>query len=120
MIGIKTIDGDIIFGERVEGLDEFVQRVVNSLSIYSDETFYDEKLGLDINVIDNQKYAVYKMEHIRDKLMNWYRAELEDLQYNIISEEERIIKANFYFKHKKYGEFNKEVTIDGRLYNKRI
>ena len=40
MEAIKMDDGDIKFS-RILGIDEFWQRVVNSLKIYSIECFYD-------------------------------------------------------------------------------
>lgn len=47
MIAVKMEDGEWKFGI-VEGIDEFWQRVVNSLKIYDTECFYNEKLGLNI------------------------------------------------------------------------
>ena len=41
MKAIKMNDGDINFST-ISGIEEFWQRVVNSLKIYSIECFYDE------------------------------------------------------------------------------
>lgn len=111
MIGIKFLDGEIILNERVKGIDEFLQRWVNSLKIYSNECYYNENLGLDINIIDGIDNAKFKLEHIKARTLAWYGEELIDLYYKIISEEERMIKAIICFKHKKYGNFEKELEL---------
>ena len=112
MEAIKMDDGDIKFS-RILGIDEFWQRVVNSLKIYSIECFYDENLGLDIRIINEQDVAEYKLEHICRKLQEWYRAEIETVSYQIISEAQRTLKAKIYITHKKHNNIEKEVIISG-------
>lgn len=56
MKSIKIEDGNLEF-MYVDGIDEFWQRVVNSLKIYNTECFYNENLGLDIRLINEQKVA---------------------------------------------------------------
>ena len=92
MKAIKMNDGDINFST-ISGIEEFWQRVVNSLKIYSIECFYDENLGLDIRIINEQDVAEYKLE--------------------IISEEERTLKAKIYITHKEHNDIEKEVIISG-------
>ena len=53
MKALKMNEGEIIFGYVTE-IDEFWQRVVNSLKIYNIECFYNESLGLDIKMRLNQ------------------------------------------------------------------
>lgn len=111
MKSINLIDGNLKF-ECVSGVDEFWQRVINSLKIYSTECFYNQNLGLDIKMIYDQKYSQYKLEHIKSKLKEWYRNEIENISYEIISEEERILKAKLYITHKKYSNIEREVLIN--------
>lgn len=112
------LDGELQFGERVNDLEEFVQHWVNTLKIDATECFYNEHLGLDKRLIDNQKSNIYKLEHIKNKTLELYGDELNDLYYQIISEDNRILKAEFYFSHKKYKEFKKGVEIsDNKLRN---
>lgn len=116
MEAIKMLDGELIFSERVNDLEEFLQRWVNTLKIDAHECFYNELLGLDKRLIDNQRSNICKLEHIKAKTLALYGDELEDLYYKIISEKERTLKAEFYFRHKKYKEFRKEVGIsDNKL-----
>lgn len=112
MKAIKMNDGDIKFST-ISGIEEFWQRVVNSLKIYSIECFYDEKLGLDIRIINEQDVAEYKLEHICRKLQEWFRSEIESVSYQIISEEERTLKAKIYITHKEHNDIEKEVIISG-------
>lgn len=111
MIGIKFLDGDIIFNEKVEGIEEFIQRWINSLKTYSNECYYNENLGLDINIIDGVDNAKFKLEHIKTKTLLWYGEELQELYYDILSQKKRNIKAIFYFKHKIYGNFKEELNL---------
>jgi len=112
MKAIKMNDGDINFST-ISGIEEFWQRVVNSLKIYSIECFYDENLGLDIRIINEQDVAEYKLEHICRKLQEWYRAEIESVSYKIISEKKRTLKAKIYITHKEHNDIEKEVIISG-------
>ena len=112
MKAIKMNGGDINFST-ISGIEEFWQRVVNSLKIYSIECFYDEKLGLDIRIINEQDVAEYKLEHICRKLQEWFRSEIESVSYQIISEEERTLKAKIYITHKEHNDIEKEVIISG-------
>lgn len=111
MKSLKMKDGDIQFAGKVTGIEEFLQRWINSLKIYSIECYYNENLGLNINVINGIDDAKYKMEHIKEKTLSWYGDELEDLYYEIVSEKDRIIKAIFYFQHKKYKTIQQEVVL---------
>ena len=87
MKALKMNEGDIVFGYVTE-IDEFWQRAVNSLKIYNIECFYNESLGLDIKMIDEQKVSIYKLEHI-------------------------ILKIT----HKEYSKLEKEVIISGKARN---
>jgi len=75
------------------------------------ENFYDENLGLDIRIINEQDVAEYKLEHICRKLQEWFRSEIESVSYQIISEEERTLKAKIYITHKEHNDIEKEVII---------
>lgn len=110
MIAVNMEDGEWKFGI-VGGMDEFWQRVLNSLKIYDTECFYNEKLGLNIRMIFEQKVAEYKLEHIKGKLMEWYSKELDAVEYDIISEEGRTLRARLYLTHKKYSRIEREVTL---------
>lgn len=112
MKAIKMNDGDINFST-ISGIEEFWQRVVNSLKIYLVECFYDENLGLDIRIINEQDVAEYKLEHICRKLQEWFRSEIESVSYQIISGEERTLKAKIYITHKEHNDIEKEVIIGG-------
>lgn len=111
MKSLKMKDGDIQFGEKAIEMNEFLQRWVNSLKIYSNECYYNENLGLNINIINGIDDTKYKMEHIKEKTLSWYGEELEDLYYEIISEKNRVITAVFYFQHKKYKDIQQEVVL---------
>lgn len=111
MEAIKMIEGEIIFHERVKGLDEFLQRWVNTLKIDSSECFYNERLGLSKLILDSERSNEYKLEYIKNKTLDLYRDELDNLYYKIISQNNRTLKANFYFTHKIYKEFEKGVDI---------
>ena len=111
MKSLKMSDGDIQFGKEVTGIDEFLQRWVNSLKIYSSECYYNENLGLNINIINGIDDAKYKIEHIKEKTLSWFGSELDDLYYEIVSEKDRVIKAIFYFKHKEYNAIQQEVLL---------
>lgn len=111
MKSLRMKDGDIQFGEKVTGMEEFLQRWINSLKIYSNECYYNENLGLNITVINGIDDAKYKMEHIKEKTLSWYGKELEDLYYEIISEKNRVITAVFYFQHKKYKNIQQGVVL---------
>lgn len=111
MKALKMENGDIHFDKKVDGLDEFLQRWINSLLVYSNECYYNENLGLNINIIDNINDSKYKLEHIKQKTLEWYSDELDDLYYELISEKERTIKAIFYFNHKRYKEIQKEIEL---------
>ncbi len=110
MKSINLTNGNLKF-ECITGVEEFWQRVINSLKIYSSECFYNENLGLDIKILFEQKYSEYKLEHIKDKLKEWYKNEIENISYEIISEEERTLKAKLYITHKKYSNIEREVLI---------
>lgn len=112
MKAIKMEDGNLKFGT-AEGIDEFWQRVVNALKIYDTECFYNENLGLNIRMMFEQKVSEYKLEHIKGKLLEWYRTELDAVDYQILSEKDRTLKAKFYLTHKKYGRIEKEVRVIG-------
>ena len=73
----------------------------------------DENLGLDIRIINEQDVAEYKLEHICRKLQEWFRSEIESISYQIISEEERTLKAKIYITHKEHNVIEKEVIIGG-------
>ena len=88
-------------------MEEFLQRWINSLKIYSNECYYNENLGLNITDINGIDDAKYKMEHIKEKTLSWYGKELEDLYYEIISEKNRVITAVFYFHLFPYNFFAK-------------
>lgn len=111
MKSLKMKDGDIQLGGLVIGIDEFLQRWINSLKVYGIECYYNENLGLDINVIDGIEDAKYKLEHIKKQTLAWYGEELDELYYEIISEDNRTIKAVFYFQHKKYKKIEQEVIL---------
>ena len=64
MKSLRMKDGDIQFGEKVTGMEEFLQRWINSLKIYSNECYYNENLGLNITVINGIVDAKYILEHI--------------------------------------------------------
>lgn len=116
MKALKMNEGEIIFGYVTE-IDEFWQRVVNSLKIYNIECFYNESLALDIKMIDEQKISIYKLEHITSKLKEWYKDEIESIEYEIISEKERTLKAILKITHKEYSKLEKEVIISGKARN---
>ena len=111
MKSLKMKDGDIQLGGLVIGIDEFLQRWINSLKVYGIECYYNENLGLNITVINGIDDAKYKMEHIKEKTLSWYGKELEELYYEIISEKNRVITAVFYFQHKKYKNIQQEVIL---------
>ena len=111
MIGLKMLDGELQFNEKVEGVDEFIQRVVNTIKIFAIECYYNENLGLDIRVINGVDDAKYKLEHIKEKLFQLFNDELDELTYELISEKNRVITAKFYFTHKKYNKFDEGVEL---------
>ena len=110
MKSIKMNNGNIEF-TTVSGIDEFWQRVTNSLKIYSNECFYNQNLGLDIQILHNQDIEDYKMEHITSKLQEWYKDEIESINYEIISVTDRILKARIRIIHKEYSNISKDVTV---------
>lgn len=111
MEALKMQDGEIIFGKKVDGLEEFIQRWINTLKIDASECFYNERLGISKSILFGEKSNRYKLEYLKNKTLELYRDELEDLYYKVLSENNRILRANFYFLHKIYKEFEKEVEI---------
>ena len=111
MTSLKTNDGELQFNERVSGVEEFIQRVENTIKIFRIECYYNENLGLDIKVLNGVDDAKYKLEHIKEKLIQLFSDELNELTYELISEKNRVITAKFYFIHKKYNKFDKGVEL---------
>lgn len=114
MIAIKMSDGDLKF-EIVKGEDEFWQRLVNSLKIYNIECFYNQNLGVDISILHEQDIDEYKLEHIKEKIKEWYKKEIISIDYEIISKENRVLKAKLLITHKEYSKISKEVTIHAKI-----
>lgn len=112
MTSLKMVEGELQFdGSVVAGIEEFLQRLVNSLKIYNIECYYNENLGLDIRILNEIDEPEYKLQHIKEKVLSWYGEELNNFTYKLISTTNRTIKAIFYFEHKKYNSFEKEVLI---------
>lgn len=114
MKALKMENGELDF-KIISGVEEFWQRVKNSLKIYANECFYNENLGIDLIIINEQDIAEYKLEHICSKLKEWYKNEILGIDYKIISEDERILKAKILIKHKEYSKIEKEVVINGKI-----
>lgn len=107
MLGIKVNDGNLEFGT-VSGIEEFEQRIVNALQVFSVETYWDTTKGISFDVITS-KDENYKLQHIKKKLLEWYSSEITGVKYEKISKENDILTAVLIYQHKKYGE--QEVNI---------
>ncbi|WP_297636874.1 hypothetical protein [uncultured Clostridium sp.] len=102
-------DGDITFivSETIEG---FENKLVNSLQIFSCETFYDQNNGINFDVISSNQ-TDYKLEHIKSKLLEWYGNEIEDLKYKNIKLVNKVVKATLEYSHKTLGNKESEVNF---------
>lgn len=107
MKALKMADGNLEFSI-IEGTEEFEQRIVNSLQVFSVETYWDITKGISYDVI-SAKDINYKLEHIKSKLLEWYGEELSDLRYSSIKQKDNIVEAVLEYTHKEYG--SKEVGI---------
>lgn len=112
MNSLKMTDGEIDFNGLTTGIDEFLQRLVNSLKVYNTECYYNQNLGIDITILNEIEEPNYKLQHIKEKVLSWYGDELNNFTYKLVSTSNRTIKAIFYFEHKKYKNFKKEVLIN--------
>ena len=107
MKAIKMTDGNLEFA-LVEGIEEFEQRIKNSLNIFSVETYWDITKGISFDVISS-KDGNYKLQHIKKKLFEWYGEELLKLEYEKITKTGSLVTAVLKYVHKKYKE--QEVSI---------
>lgn len=88
----------------------FENKLVNSLQIFGVEIFWDNGKGLNFNIIaSNQTW--YKLEHIRAKLLEWYKEELEELVYTDVKVVGKVVKAKLRYKHKVFGNNESEVNL---------
>lgn len=102
-------DGDLTFlvDDTVHGFDN---KLANALEIYGVETFFDTTKGINFDVISSNQ-GVYKLQHMRNKLWEWYKNELEFLELRDIHISNKVAKATLYYKHKTLGENSKEVVM---------
>lgn len=102
-------DGNISF-ETVEGLEEFEQRILNSLNLYSVETFWDSRKGVNFSVIASRQND-YKLEHMRNKLIEWFGDEATFSKIKDKSKKNSVLYGTVEYTHKIYGQ--SEVFISG-------
>lgn len=102
-------DGDLQFrtDDTIEG---FENKIVNSLLIFGVETFWNGQVGLNFDVISSNQ-TEYKLEHIKAKLLEWYKDEIDTLRYKEIKIVDKVVKATLEYKHKTFGEIKQEVSI---------
>lgn len=102
-------DGDITFtvDDTITG---FENKLVNSLQIFGVETFWDTGKGLNFNIIASNQ-TEYKLSHIRVKLLEWYKDELEELVFTDIKIVGKVVKAKMKYIHKTFGKDEREVII---------
>lgn len=102
-------NGDMTFNidETITGFED---KIMNALQIFGVETFWDNGKGLNFNVISSNQTS-YKLEHIRAKLLEWYKDELDELVYSDVKIVGKVVKARLRFKHKTLGEEEEEILI---------
>lgn len=102
-------DGNLNF-KLIQGIEEFEQRILNSLNIYSVETFWDTTKGVNFSVISSRE-SDYKLEHLRNKLVEWFGNEASFSKILNKHKVGKTIKGTIQYNHKIYGE--SEVQISG-------
>ena len=102
-------DGDLTF-QTDNTIIGFENKLVNALQIYGVETFYDINKGLNFDVISSNQ-TNYKVQHIKEKLLEWYGNELETLEIKEVKVVGKVAKVKIVYKHKTLGENESEVAI---------
>ncbi|MEG2347288.1 MAG: hypothetical protein RSB50_06360 [Cetobacterium sp.] len=102
-------DGNLEFTTD-SGIRGFENKLVNSILIFGIETFYNNNAGMNFDVISSNQ-TEYKLEHIKNKLLEWYSEELESLEYKDIRIIGKVVKATLEYSHKTLGKNTKEVVI---------
>lgn len=102
-------DGNLNF-KVIEGIEEFNQRMLNSLNIYSVETFWDTTKGVNFGVIASRE-GNYKLEHLRNKLVEWFGQEAAFSEVKNKTKSNGVLKGLVTYEHKTLGEG--EVSVIG-------
>ena len=94
----------------ISNLEMFDQKIKNSLGIFSVETFWDTRKGLNFNVMSS-RLGNYKLEHMRNKLIEWYG---EEADFSEVKNKKKVgstMYGTIQYIHKIYGQ--SEVTLNG-------
>lgn len=102
-------NGDIDFSTD-DTIVGFENKLVNSLQIFGVETFWDTGKGLNFNIISSNQ-TEYKLSHMRAKLLEWYKNEIDELVYTDIKIVGKTVKAKLKYTHKIFGKNESEVII---------
>lgn len=99
---LELKNGDLTFNV-LENLRGFENKLINSLKVFSVETFWDTNKGLSFDVISS-KQGDYKLQHIKSKLLEWFGNELEYLEIKKEKIEGSILYAKITYIHKFYKD----------------
>lgn len=98
---------DYVTSDSIEG---FENKVTNALLIFGVETFYNTNLGLKFDIISSNQ-TEYKLEHIKNKLLEWFKNEIKTLEYTDIKIVGKVVKATLSYDHKTLGKNTQEVSL---------
>lgn len=99
---LELEDGDMTFNT-LKDLSAFENKLINSLKVFSVETFWDVNKGLSFDVISS-KQANYKLQHIKSKIQEWFGNELEYFEIKKEKIEGSILYVKMKYIHKFYKE----------------
>lgn len=102
-------DGNLSF-QTDDTILGFENKLVNALQIYGVETFYDINKGLNFDVISSNQ-TNYKIQHIKAKILEWFKDELESLEIKEVKIVGKVAKVKMTYSHKTLGKNESEVVI---------
>lgn len=102
-------NGNLTF-ETDETIVGFENKMANALQIYGVETFYDINNGLNFDIISSNQ-TNYKVQHIKSKLMEWFKNELDSLEIKEVKVVGKVAKVKISYSHKTLGKNEIEVII---------
>lgn len=88
----------------------FENKMQNSLLIFGVECFCNTAVGLNFDAISSNQ-TEYKLEHIKNKLLEWYGNELKELYYKDVKIVGKVVKATLVYTHKTLGSGTTEVNL---------